>query len=152
MTRQDQSNEPMRGTMVFLALAVALALGVMAAIPASGLAATKFGADLSSHPEPDWGNEWCPGGAAMLEFHVPCTRVPQHYGDIGYAQNPTAPEDGVVDRIRLIASVDGEFRPQLVKMKWEGLADTEIKVKDTGPWLEVEGGGETESFDVDMPV
>ncbi len=153
MTEAGNRQKDPRRRLMRVARGVAAVLGAMMIVPASGLAATKFGADLSGHPEPSYGNEWCPGGAAVNEFHVPCTRVPLQYGEIGYAgTSPFAPEDGVIDKIRLIASVDGEFRLQLVKTKWLGPAQTEINVVTKGPKIEVAGTDDIESFDVDVPV
>jgi hypothetical protein len=52
--------------MAFLALAIALVLGVMAAIPASGMATTRFGAKLSGDLDPVETAEPCPGGPRIV--------------------------------------------------------------------------------------
>jgi hypothetical protein len=146
--RQEDSNQRAPGALAFLALAIALALGVMAAIPASGLAATtKFGAKLSGDLDPVEESEPCPGAPGA------CTRAPIFYEDPTHA-GPTAwaPRDGVIDKIRLVSSTEGVLYPEIIKMKGGVFPIVELKVKSEGDAINYEGTGAVESFDVDLPV
>jgi hypothetical protein len=147
MTRQNRSHRREPGTMAFLALAIALVLGAMAAIPASGMATTRFGAKLSGDLDPVEDQELCPDNGGV------CTRVPLRYENPTHAgPSPYAPRDGVIDKIRLVSSTGASFVPQVVKVKGNIAPITEVKVKAEGPFIGYEGTGEIESFDVDIPV
>jgi hypothetical protein len=146
MTRQDQSTVRRPGTMAFLALAIALAMGVLAAIPASGLAATKFGAHLGGGANPVETPKLCPGVPGW------CTRAPTYFAAPYAGESTHAPEDGVIDRIRLIAGSFGRFVPQVVRMKDE-FPPVQVKVKAEGPHvLTYSGTDDIETFDVNLPV
>jgi hypothetical protein len=107
MTKQDRSNEHAPAAMAFLALAIALALGALAAIPASGIAATKFGAKLTGDLDPVETAEQCPGGPGY------CTRVPLFYEDPTHVgPSPYAPEDGVIKKIKLVSATGSLFIPR----------------------------------------
>ena len=137
---------PIKGRAKRLAGGVALVLAAMLLVPASGMAGPKFGADLTDDPDPVSTAEACPGGPGW------CTRVPLAYTGPGPAATLYAPQDGTIDKIRLISDDPGWFYPQVVKVKGNVAPITEIKVKDQGGLISYAGTGEIEKFDVDLPV
>ena len=140
----DQTNTRRRTRS--LAKGIALAFAAMLLVPASGLAGPKFGADLNDDPDPVSSPEACPGGPGW------CTRVPLAYTGPGPVATSYAPEDGTIDKIRLISDDPGSFYPQVVKVKGNVAPITEIKVKAQGDPIDYAGTGEIEKFDVDLPV
>ena len=147
MRGRGQTTHAHRDALAFLALVIALALGVLTAIPASGMATTRFGAKLSGDLDPVEVEEQCPDDGGL------CTRVPLRYEHPTHAgSSPYAPRDGVIDKIRLVSSTEGVLVPQVVKVKGNFAPITEVKVKAEGPELEYDGTGLVESFNVDLPI
>lgn len=145
MYKREQ--RPPRARPILAGVALALALGALAVAPAAGSAAVKFGAKLGGDPDPVNVAEQCPDGSGY------CTRAPLHYEDPSHV-GPTlyAPEDGVIDKIKLVSETQSQFIPQVVKVKGNIAGHTKLRVVAEDPVIVYEGTGEIETFDVDMPV
>jgi hypothetical protein len=127
--------------------ALALAAGLLLAVPGVSQGALKFGAKLGGDPDPVSTHEQCPDDGGY------CTRVPLFYENPSFVgAGPYAPKKGTVDKIKLVSDVGSLFIPQVVKVKGNVSPIAEIKVKEQGPTLHYEGTGEIEVFDVDLPV
>jgi hypothetical protein len=136
-----------------LKAAVATALVALAAVPASSLGATKFGAELTPDTQPS--NSSVEG--APCEFGNPglCTRVSMEaYGRPDGGE--VAPKDGTIKRISVISEGPDTFRFELAKAK---PADEKAKVVYRSQKLHTQGQAdpnadtyEIETFKVDAPV
>ena len=136
-----------QGPAAKIAAGLALAAAVFLSAPAASQAALKFGAKLGGDPDPVEIHEECPDGSGY------CTRVPLFYESPTFVgAGPYAPEDGVVDKIKIVSDTGTVFIPQVVKVKGNVAPITEIKVKAEGPVLGSAGPGEIETFDVDLPI
>jgi hypothetical protein len=82
----------------------------------------------------------------------PCTRVPLYYDDPPRAgMVPFAPKNGVIKRIRPVASSLGKLRIQLAKVKGFDL-NARAKITSKGPRIKYKGTGSVEKFKVKIPV
>jgi hypothetical protein len=97
-------------------LATVAALGVIGVSAAS--AVTKFGADLNNQTQPsNAGIDSCQDADSALTTN-PCTRVATTFADVGAVNNKiTAPKDGKITKIKLIAAKAGTMTPFVVKLK-----------------------------------
>jgi hypothetical protein len=136
-----------RRTLVVMALGVA----ALMAVPASGFAATSFGAKLNStiQPSNSLPAHKCDSGPAQQ-----CTRVSMDaYNNAGHEK---APKDGVISKVKLIAGGEGHFRLQIAKAK---PGPETAKIVRQGPRIDYEGQDpmfdepyNVESFNVHVPV
>lgn len=134
-------------------LVTALALGVAAfmVVPASGFAATTFGAKLNKTIQPSNGS---PAQSCVFMNPQQCTRIEMDaYNNAGHER---APKDGVIKKIKLIAADPGHFRLQIAEAKPD---KDKGRVVRNGPRIDYagqpNGGGLTynvESFKVNVPV
>jgi len=140
---------------------VVMALGAAAlmAIPATGFAAAKFGANLHTSS----GTVTQPANSSPAHYcdpipGDPCTRVAIAFGDTGAINgNVRAPKDGVIDKIKLVAGTVGHFRLQLAKVKDLNQGTGKAKVVEQGPKIShgssVQGlGYKIQTIDVNVPV
>jgi hypothetical protein len=145
-----------------LRLGLALALGAVALMvaPASSLAA-KFGSDLKNND----GSVTQPANSAPAHFCDPdpserCTRVAVAFGDTGtVGGGVSAPTDGVIRKIKLVAGTPGQFRLQLARVKNLALGPGtgKAKIVEQGPRISygssVNGlDYEIQKFHVHVPV
>ncbi len=141
------------------AIATALAATALAAIPASGSAAVKFGAQLNPTVQPSNSLPGLP--CAHQNPGQKCTMVSNEaYGRPDGGER--APKSGTIRKIRLIAGGPGSFRLQIAKVKRSTLNQTnEAKVVRNGPVIHYQGQTQqnwdsdhynVESFNVDVEV
>jgi hypothetical protein len=136
---------------------VAVAALALLALPASSMATTKFGAKLTPDVQPS--NASQPHSCDEPEETTgPCTRVLMDA--YGRPDQPTAPKNGKIKRIRLIAGAPGTFQLQIVKAK---ASTKQAKLVRNGPVFSYQGQDYTdpetdpeaykiESFKVNVPV
>jgi hypothetical protein len=131
-----------------LGIGALVVLGALIIAPASAGATPKFGAYLAGDPDPVDVPEWCPGGAGEK-----CTRMAINYEDPPHAgPTPFAPENGVIDKIKVVSETAGSFRLQLAKYQGLPTVNMEARVRANGPKISYEGTGSIETFNVDVPV
>jgi hypothetical protein len=131
-----------------LGIGALVVLGALMIAPASVGAAPKFGAYLAGDPDPVDVPEWCPGGAGEK-----CTRMAINYEDPPHAgPTPFAPENGVIDKIKVVSETPGSFRLQLAKYTGLPTVNMEARVRANGPKISYQGTGSIEKFNVDVPV
>jgi hypothetical protein len=100
-----------------LKAAVATALVALAAVPASSLGATKFGAELTPDTQPS--NSSTQGHPCELNDPSLCTRVSMEaYGRPDGGE--VAPKNGTIKRISVISQGPDTFRFELAKAKPAG--------------------------------
>lgn len=147
MTKSTNRQGPATGALRRLGAGMALAAAVFLTVPAASQGALKFGAKLGGDPDPVAEAEHCPDALGY------CTRAPLFYSDPTFVgPGPYAPEDGTIDKIKLVADDYGQFTPVVVKIKGNIAGNTKMKVKAEAPYIVHEGTGEIETFDVDLPV
>jgi len=135
-----------RRTLVVMALGVA----ALMAVPASGFAATSFGAKLNKTIQP---SNSLPAQSCTMTPQQ-CTRIEMDaYNNAGHER---APKDGVIKKVKLIAGGSGHFRLQIAEAKPN---KDKGRVVRNGPRIEYQGQptpwGQTydvESFNVNVPV
>lgn len=133
---------------------VLLAACALLALPASSMAATKFGARLTSEVQPSNASQPHTCKPDDEVAGVSCTRVLMDaYGRPG---QPNAPRSGKLKRLRLIAGAPGSFRLQIVKAN---AATQRAKLVRNGPRINYQGQADpdaesytVESFRVNVPV
>jgi hypothetical protein len=105
-----------RLTAAAASLATVAAMGVIGVSTAS--AAIKFGADLNSETQPsNASNASCHKADETLTTN-PCTRVATTFADVGAVNNKiTAPKDGTIKKIKLVAGTPGVMTPFVVRLK-----------------------------------
>lgn len=139
-----------------IALVLALAATALMVVPATSLAA-KFGSDLKNND----GSVTQPANSAPAHYcdpipGDPCTRVAVAFGDTGAAGgNVTAPTDGVIKKIKLVAGTPGHFRLQLAKVKNLALGPGtgKAKVVEQGPKISYESSVNGLDYDIQtIPV
>ena len=97
-----------------LKAAVATALVALAAVPASSMGATKFGAELTPDTQPS--NSSVEGAPCVLNDPSLCTRVSMEaYGRPDGGE--VAPKDGTIKKISVISLGPDTFRFELAKAK-----------------------------------
>jgi hypothetical protein len=136
-----------------LRAAIATALVALAAVPASSLGATKFGAELTPDTQPS--NSSTEGHPCELSDASLCTRVSMEaYGRPDGGE--VAPKDGTIKKISVISQGPDTFRFELAKAK---PADEKAKVVYRSKKLHTQGQSdpnadtyEIETFKVDAPV
>jgi len=152
---QVTSSRPVR-----LWLALALGATALMLAPASSFAA-KFGSDLKNND----GSVTQPANSVPAHYcdpipGDPCTRVAVAFGDTGtVGGGVSAPSDGVIKKIKLVAGAPGHFRLQLAKVKNLALGPGtgKAKVVEQGPTIHygssVNGlDYEIQKFPVHVPV
>ncbi|HLM30717.1 MAG TPA: hypothetical protein VK326_03550, partial [Solirubrobacterales bacterium] len=93
---------------------IATALVALAAVPASSLGATKFGAELTQDTQPS--NSSVQGSPCELNDTTLCTRVSMEaYGRPDGGE--IAPKDGMIRKISVISAGPDTFRFELAKAK-----------------------------------
>ncbi len=162
MTRISTGTRSTATTSRTVRLWLALALGAAAVmvVPASSFAA-KFGSDLKNND----GSVTQPANSSPAHYcdpipGDPCTRVAVAFGDTGTAPGGvSAPRDGVIEKIKLVAGAPGHFRLQLARVKDLALGPGEgqAKVVEQGPRIDygssVNGlDYEIQKFHVHVPV
>ncbi len=136
-----------------IALALALTFTVLAVLPATGLAATNFGAELGPDVQPS--NASVDGAPCIEDTPRNCTRVSMEaYGRPDGGER--APKSGVIKKIRVITQGPDTFRLQIAKAKAN---QEKAKVVYTGEKLQTEGQTDpnadtytVETFKVHAPV
>jgi len=139
----------------WVALALAATFAALALLPATGLAATKFGAELNGDVQPS--NASYDGAPCIQGDPGNCTRVSMEaYGRPDGGER--APKDGVIRKIRVITQGPDTFRLQIAEAKAN---QEKARVVYTGPKLHSEGqdpGADpedpyrVETFKVNAPV
>jgi len=134
-------------------LILVLALGVVAAFmaaPASGFAATTFGAKLNKNIQP---SNSLPAQSCVFQMPQSCTRIEMDaYNDPGHER---APKDGVINKVKLIAGGPGHFKLQIAEAK---PGKDKGRVVRNGPRIDYHGSGlngpnyDVESVPVHVPV
>lgn len=136
-----------------IALGLALTFTVLAVLPATGLAATNFGAELGPDVQPS--NASTDGAPCIEDTPGNCTRVSMAaYGRPDGGER--APKSGLIKKIRVITQGPDAFRLQIAKAK----PDSErARVVYTGEKLQTEGQADpnadtytVETFKVNAPV
>ena len=136
-----------------LKAAIATALVALAAVPASSLGATKFGAELTPDTQPS--NSSVDGAPCELGNDSLCTRVSMEaYGRPDGGE--VAPKDGTIKKISVISLGPDTFRFELAKAKPES---EKAKVVYRSQKLHTQGQTDPnadtytiETFKVDAPV
>jgi hypothetical protein len=131
---------------------VVMALGVAAfmAVPASGFAATSFGAKLNKTIQP---SNSLPAQPCTMPAQS-CTRIEMDaYNNAGHER---APKDGVIKKVKLIAGGPGHFKLQIAEAKPD---KDKGRVVRNGPRIDYHGQPnpwgltyDVESFPVHVPV
>lgn len=138
-----------------ITLTAATALVALAAVPATGLGATNFGAELTPETQPS--NSSFEGAPCQIDNETLCTRVSMEaYGRPDGGE--VAPKSGMIEKIRVISQGPDTFRFELAKAR----PDTEqakvvyrSKKLHTVGQPQVENGPDTyqiETFKVNAPV
>jgi hypothetical protein len=157
--RGDGMNRPRRR----LAALVGAAACVGLALPASGQAATAFGANLIRN---GMGVQPANAGYDSCHFADPsltaaaCTRIAVQFGDVGAINgHTTAPKAGTIKEIKLIAGTPGTMIPYVAQVKGLNFSTGQGKAKVTakGPAINyassVQGSYyNVQTFHVDMQV
>jgi len=128
----------------------ALGAAALMAVPASGFAATTFGAKLNKNIQP---SNSLPAQSCTV-MPQQCTRIEMDaYNNAGHER---APKDGVVKKVKLIAGGPGHFRLQIAEAK---PAKDKGRVVRNGPRIDYQGQPDpwedtykVESFPVHIPV
>ena len=108
--------------------AAVMAASALALVPAAGQANVNFGAKLTPEVQPSNAGEPRP---CEITPGAPCTRVMvTAYGTFGTKQKATAPRNGRITKLRLIAGAPGSFRLQLAKIK---KSTRQAKITRNGP-------------------
>lgn len=133
---------------------IVLAAIALVALPAQGMAATKFGAKLTPDVQPSNASE---PHSCIPDEDVPsttCTRVLMDA--YGRPDQPMAPKSGKIKRLRLIAGAPGSFRLQIVKAN---PMNEQAKLVRNGPQINYLGQADpdaetytVESFKVNVAV
>jgi hypothetical protein len=129
----------------YVVFVAALLMAVQAATASAGT--TKFGSKVSANDSQPHPGQYCSN-----DHETNCTWVLVE----GY-HNPdrtNAPRDGVIDKIRLVASGPGTFKLFIARAKPNS---DEAKIVRAGPIIEYEGGRtvppyNVETFNVNVPV
>ena len=137
------------GRRLILVLAFGVAAAFMAA-PASGFAATTFGAKLNKTIQPSNSQ---PAQPCTMPAKS-CTRIEMDaYNDAGHER---APKDGVIKKVKLIAGGPGHFKLQIAEAK---PGKDKARVIRNGPRIDYNGQSnpnsityDVESFPVHVPV
>ena len=137
------------GRRLILVLALGVAAAFMAA-PASGFAATTFGAKLNKTIQPSNSQ---PAQPCTMPAKS-CTRIEMDaYNDAGHER---APKDGVIKKVKLIAGGPGHFKLQIAEAK---PGKDKGRVVRNGPRIDYNGQPngtnltyDVESFPVHVPV
>lgn len=136
-----------------IALALAAMFTVLAVLPATGLAATKFGAEINEQVQPS--NASVDGAPCLQGDPGSCTRVSMEaYGRPDGGER--APKSGTIKKIRVITQGPDTFRLQIAEAKPN---QERAKVVYTGEKLRTEGQDDpnanaytVETFRVHAPV
>jgi hypothetical protein len=136
-----------------LKAAIATALVAVAAVPASSLGATKFGAELTPDTQPS--NSSPEGAPCIQDQPGKCTRVSMEaYGRPDGGE--VAPKDGTIKKISVISMGPDTFRFELAKAKPDS---EQAKVVYRSKKLHTQGQTdpnadtyEIETFKVNAPV
>jgi hypothetical protein len=130
-----------RGARLNLRWPLAIATCAGLALPASGLAATTFGARLVRNgmgvQPANAGYDSCHFADPMLSG-ASCTRVAVQFGDIGaIGGNSNAPKNGTIKEIKLIAATKGVMVPYVAEVKGfnPGSGKGRAKVTAKGPTI-----------------
>lgn len=142
-------------------LASCAALAALLVVPASGQAKTKFGADLKNNDgsvtQPT-SERNCQQDANALDSTQKCDRIAVNYQDTGAIDNHiTAPKDGTIDKIKLVALHAGSFKLELGRAKNLNGSDGDGKIVAHGPNIDyqssISGQDYTiQTFDVNLDV
>ena len=140
-----------------LAVMVVVSLLVISAVgPAASHGGRWLGAKLTTNTQPSNSNEGinCGNDADVAE---PCTFVMREA--LGYSGNrrheTKSPRNGVIKKIKLIASAPGSFRLQIAKIK---PGTTKAKIVRNGPKINYKGQPDPdapyviETFKVNIPI
>jgi len=138
----------------------AIAIAALVIVPAAG-ATTKFGSDLKNNDgsvtqATDTRN--CQQDANPLDSTQKCDRIAVQYQDTGAIQsNITAPKNGTIDKLKLVALHKGKFKFELGDVKNLNGANGKGKIVAHGPRVEygssISGPGyKIQTFDVNVPV
>jgi hypothetical protein len=122
-------------------IAGAVLVAGLLAVPGTGLASTKFGADVNKNLQPSNANvngQTCKQADSSLGTG-PCTRVAVQFPDGAVQGNTKAPKDGKISRIRLIAAGEGHFAPYVAKAKDINGNGGKAKVTDKGKEINYQG-------------
>jgi hypothetical protein len=147
-TKTHKTNRRLaRRTLVVMALGVA----ALMAVPASGFAATSFGAKLNQTIQP---SNSLPAQACVMGMPQQCTRIEMDaYNNAGHER---APKDGVIKKVKLIAGGPGHFKLQIAEAKPD---KDKGRVVRNGPRIDYNGQPnnqgltyDVESFPVHVPV
>jgi hypothetical protein len=128
----------------------ALGAAALMALPASGFAATTFGAKLNKHIQP---SNSLPAQSCTV-MPQQCTRIEMDaYNNAGHER---APKDGIIKKVKLIAGGPGHFKLQIAEAK---PAKDKGRVVRNGPRIDYQGQPnpwgltyDVESFHVHVPV
>jgi len=112
-----------------LSIAVGAALAALAIAPASGMASTTFGTNLSpdlqpsnaGQPHPCEDSTGVPGACTWVENEA--------YTNGDLTTETTAPKTGTIKKISWIAGAPGSFKFQVVKVKANGQAKATFESK-----------------------
>ncbi len=130
-----------------LAVATALAAGILLVVPAQGMALFRFGSKLDPTVQPS--NAGSAHECDQPNPTSPCTWVMNEaYGRPDTGQK--SPRRGVIRRIRVIAGAPGSFRLQIVRAHETGPSsnDFEGKAVRRGPVIHYQGQSQI-NFDTD---
>jgi hypothetical protein len=115
-------------------------------VPATGIAADKFGARLNPSIQPS--NSLPARPCTHQDPGLTCTQV--LYGAYGRPGQPDSPRKGIIKRIRVIAGGPGSFRLQIARVKRSSINNTnESKVVRNGPVIHYQGQTD-QNFDTDV--
>jgi hypothetical protein len=138
----------------------ATALAAMLIVPSAG-AKTKFGADLKngdgSVTQPTTEKN-CQQDANPLDSTEKCDRIAVQYQDTGAIQdNITAPKNGTIDKLKLVALHKGNFKFELGDVKGFHGSNGKGKIVDHGQKVEYKSSihgpdYKIQTFDVNQPV
>jgi hypothetical protein len=142
------------------AVVCATALAALLIVPTAG-AVTKFGSDLKnkdgSVTQPT-SEKNCQQDANPLDSTEKCDRIAVRYQDTGAIQNNIiAPQNGTIDKLKLVALHKGAFKFELGDVKQLNGSDGQGKIVDHGPKIEHKSSiigpdYKIQTFNVDIPV
>lgn len=135
--------------------ALATAAVALCAVPATSLATTNFGAELTPEVQPS--NSSVDGAPCQLDTPTQCTRVSMEaYGRPDGGE--VAPKSGTIRKIRMIAAGPDTFRFQLAKAKPDSerakivYSSKKLRTEGQPPTADEDGNYTIEEFKVNAPV
>jgi hypothetical protein len=146
-----------RSGTAIIAFGCAATLIALLGFAATAQALTKFGSDLHNRDGSVVqanGNRNCQQDANALDASKPCDRVAVQFLDTGSpGGHKSAPKDGVIKKINLVANHKGHFRFELAEVKnFHGGDNGKAKIVHRGDKIRYQASNRIQTFHVHQRV